>query len=36
MEIAACEWGRVYRNLDCSVDIDACLQMETPAGLNEV
>lgn len=28
--------GKVYRNLDCSVDIEACLQTETPAGLNEV
>lgn len=27
--IAACEWERVYRNLDCSVDIDACLQTDT-------
>lgn len=34
MEIAACDW--VYRNLDRSVDIDACLQTNTPAGLNEV
>lgn len=36
METTACEWGKVYRNIDCTLDIDACLQMETPAGLNEV
>lgn len=31
METTACEW-----RIDSSLDIDTCLQMETPAGLKEI
>lgn len=31
METTACEW-----RMDCSLDIDTCLQMETPAALKEI